>query len=1346
MQLQKRILSVLLCALMLISVVPNVFAADDEDGSSDAKYDNCAENEVIVMFSSGAVKDSKSSLKAARALDNVDSSYGNSQKAVGEASNAAEDAKSEVDIISQSLGGDFTLVDSISFGDDLTVARVSSEKYDTAAMIERLSGNPSIESVEPNYLTEPNSYDYSLNDALNFYNYQANTPLAENKGGDSVSDRGYKQDSYLSTNSGAAWNKLKGDEDEVVVAVMDSGINAEHEDLKNMLWTNPGDIGLAGKHGYNFAVDSEDISDTIGHGTHCSGNVAAQADNGVGIAGTASKANVKLMMLATATPIGRESYDLNCYRELGAFNYALKAKQRGVNIVAVSNSWGSQGLSEIYDEIINRLGEEGIICFFSAGNDGENIDYIPYAPGGGTSPYKVTVGAANINGKPAGFTNYGRSKVDVFAPGMNVLSTVAYKSYFPNIESREKRSDTTEYYGLFNADTKIENNSATPSVEDCDETVKPFGASVFKIQTEEEVESAATLELSLADHNYFSKSEKPSSLEVIIHNAAPGEEYYLYFPYQKNAATTGKDNTDFSACFSCDYQQGDIIANVKCGDVTVDENGVCELAGSGSSEKMLDAGHKGMFFHVCGSTTDNDVIAGSDELGENKVGLGFCVTTSFTEGISTGDLRFYIDSLAVSEPDAEISTNESYDIMSGTSMSCPVAAGAYATVASLYPIREGQSKSEYALENRARFLSSIRKTDELSDLCVSGGYVDLSLIDETNPVLSGAVCDMENNAVILSGENLNGGYTLSYQRLAQNGSKAVALPSDGMTAEFSQDGKTITIGNAKALFGTYTQFTLSDDSGVRAKISDFIVKGQKQPKPVYEEFFPETINNDRFYVDERHLMTDTEGKSLYGYEIGTGVVSKFDGTNFFNIEGTELIESTLRYLKKIGYSNYDIRHLVTVNLNEDNRPAYVDNKLYRFVETEYIPGLEASYDETEKTCYIASIDFTADKPEWTFEETKPLYEIFDAYDLSKTEFIGMNGKLYVIGIESFEDGSPDAPFMASYDLKTKDWKREKPMPSILSDYRFTVGNGKIYVMFGHETVNVEDDIETIFSPTIYCFDGTNWEKVADLDYVGDDLDHQHHITYRAKGAGVAVKNGLVFLDCPVDGCGNSFLFNTETKTTKPLYYTLGNYKPDPSKLFSAVETKDGIYYIKQSTDGYLTNIKLYLIPADSGIYESSYRGKTTDLPEAPKLNKTSLSLKAGKAVSLKATGGTVKNWYSTNPKVASVKNGKVTALKKGTATVYANLKGGTYLTCEVKVTSSPKLSKSSVTVKKGKTVKVKIVGKASTVNNVYTNTKKAKIISKNSASTVKVKGLKKGSTTLKVKVNGVVLKLKVKVR
>ena len=131
---------------------------------------------------------------------------------------------------------------------------------------------------------------------------------------------------------------------------------------------------------------------------------------------------------------------------------------------------------------------------------------------------------------------------------------------------------------------------------------------------------------------------------------------------------------------------------------------------------------------------------------------------------------------------------------------------------------------------------------------------------------------------------------------------------------------------------------------------------------------------------------------------------------------------------------------------------------------------------------------------------------------------------------------------------------------------------------------------------------------------------------------------------------------------------------------------------------------------------------------------------------MKVENGKVKAWKSSDSKVVKVKNGKLTALKKGTATVTATLTTGEELTCKVKATSSPKLSKNSVTVKKGKTVTVKITGKASSVKNVYTNTKYAKILSKNTAAVLKIKGLKKGSTALKIKVNGVILKLRVNVK
>lgn len=151
--------------------------------------------------------------------------------------------------------------------------------------------------------------------------------------------------------------------------------------------------------------------------------------------------------------------------------------------------------------------------------------------------------------------------------------------------------------------------------------------------------------------------------------------------------------------------------------------------------------------------------------------------------------------------------------------------------------------------------------------------------------------------------------------------------------------------------------------------------------------------------------------------------------------------------------------------------------------------------------------------------------------------------------------------------------------------------------------------------------------------------------------------------------------------------------------------------------------------------------------KTPTISPATATLKAGTVKALKVTNGKVKSWATSNKKVATVKNGKVTALNKGKTKITATLTTGKKLTCNVTVKTAPKLNKSTVIVKRGKITSVKLSGKAKSINNKYTNTKLAKITSKANATSLKIKGVKKGTTTLKVRVNGVkTLKIKVKVK
>lgn len=167
-------------------------------------------------------------------------------------------------------------------------------------------------------------------------------------------------------------------------------------------------------------------------------------------------------------------------------------------------------------------------------------------------------------------------------------------------------------------------------------------------------------------------------------------------------------------------------------------------------------------------------------------------------------------------------------------------------------------------------------------------------------------------------------------------------------------------------------------------------------------------------------------------------------------------------------------------------------------------------------------------------------------------------------------------------------------------------------------------------------------------------------------------------------------------------------------------------------------------PTESGVTTST-RPPATD--PAPKLNLSTATVKCGKVIKLRVNNSDGKKvtFSSNNKSVAPVSStGTVSALKKGVAGITAKL-GTKSLKFTIKVTTSPKLSKSSIKIKKGKYKYVSVIGKVSSVNNAYKNTSKAKILSKKNATKLKVKAYKKGSTTLKVRINGVWRKLKVKV-
>lgn len=222
-----------------------------------------------------------------------------------------------------------------------------------------------------------------------------------------------------------AWNRSHGSHD-VVVAVLDSGVDLTHADLVENLWTRPDNIPayvdnelgeINDLNGYNGTDAIADPTDENGHGTHCAGIIGAEGDNGEGIAGI--NWHVRIMPLKF---MGRGGFG-NTNDAIEAINYAIDRKKSGVNVRVISASWGSTMRSRALSDAIAAAGEAGILFVAAAGNDGTNNDRRPHFPSNYDLPNVISVAATDHNDELASFSNFGVKTVHIAAPGKDILST-----------------------------------------------------------------------------------------------------------------------------------------------------------------------------------------------------------------------------------------------------------------------------------------------------------------------------------------------------------------------------------------------------------------------------------------------------------------------------------------------------------------------------------------------------------------------------------------------------------------------------------------------------------------------------------------------------------------------------------------------------------------------------------------------------------------------------------------------------------------------------------------------------------------------------------------------------------
>jgi len=267
--------------------------------------------------------------------------------------------------------------------------------------LSRLRNNPRIEYVEPNYIIK---MDQAPNDP-----YFPDKMWALNK-----------------IYAVEAW-AIHQSKTKVIIAIIDTGVDYNHPDLAPNMWINIGEIPgnqidddkngyIDDVYGYDFLNGTSDPIDDNFHGTHCAGIIAALANNGIGIAGVTSSAQIMALKFQDA------GYGTMA-AAISAIEYA-----RGMGAKIINASWGWEAKGQALKEAIEKAKEEGILMIASAGNRQEDIDERPHYPASYNLDNIISVAATAPNDELAQFdfggSNYGHNSVDLGAPGLNIYSTV----------------------------------------------------------------------------------------------------------------------------------------------------------------------------------------------------------------------------------------------------------------------------------------------------------------------------------------------------------------------------------------------------------------------------------------------------------------------------------------------------------------------------------------------------------------------------------------------------------------------------------------------------------------------------------------------------------------------------------------------------------------------------------------------------------------------------------------------------------------------------------------------------------------------------------------------------------
>lgn len=517
-----------------------------------------------------------------------------------------------------------------------------------------------------------------------------------------------------------------------VVAILDSGIDGTHPDLKDKLWNDV--VGLAGtypgadEHGFSTSdyKSTEVTSGASGHGTHVAGIVGAAWD-GMGTSGVSEAAQL-MSVRHNDTFAGI----------FACFDYLNEAQKKGVNIAAINASLGvGGGTSSILDAIIAEIGlgpdhdGTGAITLFAAGNSGTNVD--DAADTGSLlseNPYVVIVDSADANGGLSAFSNYGPRTTDFAAPGSANLSTwpTVDPSYSAELDSSPAVYESFE-----------DGAGGNPGLVFNSETVSPPGTTPQPTTSERAFDGDKSLLLNAAERG-------GAALETVISESidiscarANGDAQYLSIRFAGECFDGSGSVVDNSGA--------SLVVSLVVKDTASGNYVYAPLESAGGRFQAMGGSWGGASYTLPDTVAVKDAGGQETQLPVDYADFVLAITgttsyVNFLEQVPTvtpAEGRAFVDAIGIG------SNLTAYRYEQGTSMATPEAAGVAAVVA--------QQTGIYGQELAARLRgSTTAHSDELVGTSLSGGMVDAQkALENPGPAITTATLSGDGATIDIEG-------------------------------------------------------------------------------------------------------------------------------------------------------------------------------------------------------------------------------------------------------------------------------------------------------------------------------------------------------------------------------------------------------------------------------------------------------------------------------------------------------------------------------------------------------------------------------------------------------------------